>query len=68
MPKTTLGLMHTKGRWCLQRTIIKAHMWFNLAAAQGDKDAVEVSQKIALKYDPAADSRGSALGQGMEAG
>ena len=44
--------MHAKGRGVPQ-DYIQAHMWFNLAAAQGNESAAENRDQIAEKLSPA---------------
>ena len=48
----SLGKMHAKGRGVPQ-DYIQAHMWFNLAAAQGNESAAENRDQIAEKLSPA---------------
>ncbi len=44
--QTMLGYMYASGKGVLQ-DYIQAHLWFNLAAAQGDERAFEAREKIA---------------------
>lgn len=47
-----LGLMYAYGRGVPQDYVL-AHMWFNLAAAQGDQNAVKNRDTAAAKMTPA---------------
>ncbi len=47
-----LGLMYEKGKGVPQ-DYVQAHMWYNLAAAQGQKDAGKVRDSLAGKMTPA---------------
>ena len=46
-----LGLLYSEGRGVLQNYIL-AHMWFNLAAAQGDKEAQASRDRLARRITP----------------
>jgi TPR repeat protein len=47
-----LGIMYAKGQGVPQ-DYVKAHMWFNLSAAQGEQDAAEHRDKVAQRMTPA---------------
>ncbi len=47
----SLGLMYDQGQGVAQ-DYLQAHMWFNLAAAQGDEDAAKHRDKLAEKMTP----------------
>ena len=47
----SLGFMHQLGEGVPQNTI-RAHMWFNLAARQGDTDAIQFSYGLASRMTP----------------
>ena len=44
---------------------VQAHMWFNLAAAQGYEGAAKNRDPAASKMTPCPDRRGAATRQGM---
>ena len=46
-----LGLMYASGKG-VPKDYVAAHMWFNLAAAQGDEDAAKHRDKLAEKMTP----------------
>ena len=48
-----LGLMYQKGTGVLQNNIL-AHMWYNIAAANGAEKSGEWRDKIASKMTPAS--------------
>lgn len=50
--QNSLGFMHYKGRG-VPRNYEIAHMWYNLAAAQGDKNAAHNRDIVAKKMTPA---------------
>jgi hypothetical protein len=56
-----LGTMYFIGRGVPQ-DYVSAHMWSNLAAARGEKDAAENRDMIAAKMTPGADRRGAEAG------
>ncbi len=41
-----LGMMYASGR-VVQRDLVAAHMWFNIAAMSGDRDAAVRRQELA---------------------
>lgn len=45
--QTYIGLKHTKGDGGLSQSNAEARKWFNLAAAQGDKDAIKALKILA---------------------
>ena len=47
-----LGIDHSIGRR-VPADMVTAHMWFNLAAAQGNRDAVRYRQEIAQEMSAA---------------
>jgi len=47
-----LGAMYSKGLGVTQ-DYIQAHMWYNLAAAQGQKDTGDLRDSLAKKMTPA---------------
>ncbi len=47
-----LGLMYRKGRG-VRQDYVQAHMWVNLAAAQGDEKARKARDKLAEQLTPA---------------
>lgn len=46
-----LGYLHLSGQGVPQDYVL-AHMWFNLASAQGDEDAVETRDAVADQMTP----------------
>jgi TPR repeat protein len=46
---------------------VQAYMWFNLPAEQGDQDATQSRDNVALKMTPRSDRRGAEAGAGVEA-
>ena len=46
MAQSNLGVMYENGKGVLQDTIA-AHMWFNIAAVNGDAEAGKVRDKVA---------------------
>ncbi len=49
--KTSLGFMYEEGHGVPQ-DYVQAHMWFNLAAADGQASAIEGRDVIAKKMTP----------------
>jgi hypothetical protein len=47
-----LGVMYTNG-WGVPQDYVRAHMWLNLSAAQGDQDAARDRDDIATRMTPA---------------
>ena len=58
--QTNLGFMYLNGLGVLQ-DYKKAHMWFNLAAANGNKQAVKNRDIAARKMTPADISKAQAM-------
>jgi len=54
--------MYAKGDGFPQ-SYVEAHKWFNLAAAQGHKDAARARDKIAQNMSPAEIEKAIALAQ-----
>jgi TPR repeat protein len=50
--QNSLGNMYYKG-WGVSQNYVTAHMWFNLAAASGDKVAGTNRDKVAARMTPA---------------
>jgi TPR repeat protein len=50
--QNNLGFLYATGRGVPQ-DYIQAHMWFNLAGAQGDTDAINNRDLVAAKMTPA---------------
>jgi len=50
--QTNLGNMYVLG-WGVTQDYVQAHMWYNLAAAQGQKDAGKWRDSLAEKMTPA---------------
>jgi TPR repeat protein len=50
--QAALGLLYEKGRGVPQ-DYVRAHMWYNLAAANGDKAGAEFRDDLARKMTPA---------------
>ncbi len=48
----SLGIMYAIGR-SVPADFVAAHKWFNLAAMQGNKDAIRQRQDIAANMSPA---------------
>ena len=55
-----LGVMYDKG-WGVPQDYVQAHMWFNLAAAKGDADAIKSRDNVAAKMTPAQISEAQKL-------
>ncbi len=55
-----LGVMYDNGQGVPQN-YVQAHKWFNLAATQGDKDAVKNRDIVAKKMTPADISKAQKL-------
>src|SRR5260370_24370165 len=49
--QNNLGLMYVNG-WGVPQDYVAAHMWFNLAAAGGLKDAATNRDRVAAKMTP----------------
>ena len=48
-----LGVMYAKGQGVTQEYYMQAHMWWNLAAVNGDADAINNLDFVAAKMTPA---------------
>ena len=46
-----LGVMYHEGKGVIQ-DYVRAHMWWNIAASQGDKDAIEYRDIVAKEMTP----------------
>ena len=55
-----LGLMYAKGKGVTQNNVY-AHMWFNIVAANGDKDAQKNRDIVAKRMTPADISKAQEL-------
>jgi TPR repeat protein len=64
--QSNLGFIYYNGRG-VPWDYVLAHLWFNLAEAQGDAEAKTNRDIVAQAHDQRADSRGAAAGAGMEA-
>ena len=58
--QNNLGVMYEKGQGVTQ-DYVRAHMWYNLATSQGDKDATENRDIVAKKMTPADVSKAKDL-------
>ena len=58
--QTALGWMYYLGRGVLQ-DYVRAHMWYNLAAAQGDNAAAKNREIVAAKMTPADISKAQGM-------
>ncbi|MGU9980582.1 hypothetical protein ACJ4V0_11125 [Phreatobacter sp. HK31-P] len=47
-PARELGTLYAAGR-VVPRDLVAAHMWFNIAALKGDKDAARQRQEVAAE-------------------
>ncbi|MFN3853690.1 MAG: hypothetical protein ACK4M0_04785 [Phreatobacter sp.] len=47
-PARELGLLYAAGR-VVPRDLVAAHMWFNLAALRGDREAAAKRQEVAAE-------------------
>jgi len=50
--KINLGVMYEEGRPGLPQDLVQTHMWFNLAAAQGNPDAANFRNDVAAEMTP----------------
>lgn len=55
--QNVLGLMYASGLYGVKRDLIKAHMWFNLAASQGNSDAANARDNLVLSGSEIAKAR-----------
>ena len=47
-PARELGTLYAAGR-VVQRDLVAAHMWFNIAALRGDRDAARQRQEVSAE-------------------
>lgn len=47
-PPREIGMLYAAGR-VVQRDLVAAHMWFNIAALNGDRDAARQRQEISAE-------------------
>jgi len=55
-----LGVMYANGQGVIQDNVY-AHMWFNIAASSGDKEAVKNRDRVAKRMTPADISKSQDL-------
>ncbi|MBF0158487.1 MAG: sel1 repeat family protein [Magnetococcales bacterium] len=58
-----LGVRYANGRGVPQPDVIEAYMWFTLAVAQGDPDALVARDRIAMGMTPDQIAQGQKLAQ-----
>ena len=61
--KVNLGVLYERGVPGLPRDVVRTHMWYNLAAAQGHGDAAQLRDDIAASMTPEQVSEAQRLAQ-----
>jgi len=61
--KINLGVLYEQGVPGFPRDVLQAHMWYNLAAAQGHADAGQLREDVAAKLTPAQVAEAQSMAQ-----